>query len=44
MIKLDEGLRDANFQLIDLYKFMDLDENSEITIEEFRKLFYNLKV
>jgi len=25
MIKLDEGLRDANFQLIDLFKFMELD-------------------
>ena len=36
MIKIEEGMRQDGYQLLDLYKIMDVDENQKITINELR--------
>ncbi len=44
MLKIEEGMRREGYQLLDLYKLMDTDENAEITINEFRNLFNRLRI
>jgi Ca2+-binding EF-hand superfamily protein len=44
MLKIEEGLHEKGCKLIDLYKFMDLEEDQKISIIEFKDLFYKVGI
>lgn len=42
-VKIDEVVHMSNLTILDLYKFMDVDKDQRITVNELRKLFQKLK-
>lgn len=44
MLKIEEGLHEKGCKLIDLYKFMDLEKDQQISIIEFKDLFYKVGI
>lgn len=44
MLQIDHVIREMGYSLLDIYKIMDHDEDQQITVSEFKKLFKKLKV